>query len=222
VPVAAGFMSAAHPREGVSDTLRPETLDPGTALLVAGPAMSGKRALVVDLLASEQASGERATVAVTTRRSAAAFERDYVDAGGRAEEAAVVDCVSRLGGFERVQDAPNRRYVSDPGDLTGIGIGTTELLRRAGDDGAAPWLGVHSLSTMRMYATVDRVFRVLHVLVGRVRALGGVLIAALDGDGDDAAVLSQPFDGRLDVRDNGGREVRARGVGVAPGEWTPF
>jgi hypothetical protein len=206
----------------VSEVLRPEALDPGTALLVSGPAMSGKRALVVDLLASERPSGERATVAVTTRRSAAAFERDYVAAGGRAEEASVVDCVTRLGGFERVRDAPNRRYVSDPGDLTGVGIATTELLRRAADDGAAPWLGIHSLSTMRMYATVDRLFRFLHVLVGRVRALDGVLVAALDGDGEDAAVLAQPFDGRLDVRDgDDGPEVRARGLPVAPREWTP-
>jgi hypothetical protein len=210
------------------DAIRPAAVDPGTALLVSGPAMSGKRALVIDLLAAERPAGERATVAVTTRRSAAAFERDYVAAGGTTDELSVVDCVTRLGGFERVADGPRRRYVSDPGDLTGVGIGTTELLRAADARGATPWLGVHSLSTMAMYATVDRVFRFLHVLAGRVRALGGVLVAAVEGagDADDRTldVLSQPFDGRLDVRerDDGTREVRGRGVSVAPRAWTPL
>jgi hypothetical protein len=210
------------------DALRSAALGPGTALLVTGPAMSGKRALVIDLLTGERTTGEPATVAVTTRRSAAAFERDYVAAGGDADGLAVVDCVTRLGGFERVSDGPTRRYVSDPGDLTGVGIGATELLRAADGRGATPWLGIHSLSTMTMYATVDRVFRFLHVLSGRVRALGGVLVAAVEGagDGDDHTldVLSQPFDGRLDVRerDDGTREVRGRGVSVAPRAWTPL
>jgi hypothetical protein len=200
----------------------PSALVPGTALLVAGPAMCGKRALVVDLLAG---GGAGEVVAVTTRRSAAAFEGDYVAAGGDAAGLSVVDCVSRLGGFGDVADGPTRRYVSDPGDLTGVGIAVTGLLRGAADRGAAPWLGIHSLSTMRMYADVERVFRFLHVLAGRVRALGGVLVAAADADAaGDVGVLAQPFDGRLDVRetDAGGREVRGRGVPVAPRTWTPL
>jgi hypothetical protein len=208
------------------DVLKPLALDPGTALLVAGPAMSGKRELVIDLLAAARGDGEtRATVAVTTRRGAVAFERDYVDAGGAADELSVVDAVTRLGGFDRVEDGPTRRYVADPGDLTGIGIAATELLRGGADRGATPWLGIHSLSTMTMYATVDRVFRFLHVLSGRVRALGGVLVAAVEADDPgDVGVLAQPFDGRVDVRetDEGGREVRGRGVSAAPRAWTPL
>lgn len=206
------------------NVLDPSALDPGTALLVAGPAMSGKRELVIDLLAADRPDGEtRATVVVTTRRGAAAFERDYVDAGGSAGELSVIDSVTRLGGFDRVENGPTRRYVADPGDLTGIGIATTELLRGADDRGATPWLGIHSLSTMTMYATVDRVFRFLHVLSGRVRALGGVLVAAVEADAPgDVGVLAQPFDGRVDVRetDDGTREVRGRGVSVAPRAWT--
>lgn len=206
--------------------LQPSALAPGTALLVSGPAMSGKRGLVIDLLAADRAGGgERATVAVTTRRSGAAFERDFVAAGGTAAELSVVDCVSRQTGFGRVAESRRRRHVSDPGDLTGIGIGVSELLRDAGGR-AAPWLGIHSLSTMTMYASVNRVFRFLHVLTGRVRALDGVLVAAIEGGGDgrDEAfdVLSQPFDGRLDVREreDGTREVRGRGESVAPRSWT--
>jgi hypothetical protein len=208
------------------DVLDPSALDPGTALLVAGPALSGKRELVIGLLAADRGAGEtRATVAVTTRRGAAAFERDYVTAGGAADELSVVDGVTRLGGFDRVEDGPTRRYVADPGDLTGIGIATTELLRAAADRGATPWLGIHSLSTMTMYATVDRVFRFLHVLSGRVRALDGVLVAAVEAEvPGDVGVLAQPFDGRVDVREtgDGGREVRGRGVSAAPRSWTPL
>ena len=179
--------------------------------------MCGKRGLVIDRLAG---GGAGDVVAVTTRRSAAAFEGDDVAAG-----LSVVGCVSRLGGVGDVADGPARRCVSDPGDLTGIGIAVTGLLRGAADRGAAPWLGIHSLSTMRMYADVERVFRFLHVLAGRVRALDGVLVAAADADAaEDVGVLAQPFDGRLDVRetDAGGREVRSRGVPVAPRTWTPL
>lgn len=211
-------------RTRYGDVLDPSALDPGTALLVSGPAMSGKRGLVIDILAADR-DEDSATVAVTTRRSAAAFGHDYVDAGGCADELSVVDCVTRLGGFDRVADGPARRYVADPGDLTGVGIATTELLRGASAREATPWLGIHSLSTMTMYSAVDRVFRFLHVLVGRVRALDGVVVAAVETDEPGGVgVLAQPFDGRLDVRetDDGGREVRGRGVPVAPRAWTPL
>ncbi len=226
-----GFIAPGHTRGGMAPrhdgVLRLSALVSGTALLVSGPAMSGKRDLLIDLLAAERSDGdERATVGVTTRLSATAFERDFVAAGGTAAELSVVDYVSRQSGFSRVTECARRRHVSGPGDLTGIGIGVSELLRGAKRRDARPWVGMHSLSTMTMYASVDRVFRALHVLAGQVRALDGVLVAALEGrgDGPDEAfgALSQPFDGRLDVRerDDGRREVRGRGASVAPQSWT--
>lgn len=206
------------------EALRPSALSPGTAVLVTGPALSGKRELVLSLLASDGAD-ERGTVFVTTRRDGDATARDLAERGVPADLISVVDCVSRGSSFDRVRDAAGRRYVADPGDLTGVGIAVTEFLREHRRSGRAPWLACHSLSTTVMYANVRAVFRFLHVTLGRVRDADGVVLVALDGatvSDADRAVLAQPFDGLLEVREREGRdEVRARGVGVAPREWTP-
>lgn len=207
--------------------LNPRALEPGTTVIVTGPALSGKREVLLSLLGSEGAD-ERGTVFVTTRRDADSTARALAetDPGVPADRLSIVDCVSRQGSFGHVRDADERRYVSDPGDLTGIGIAVSEFLREHHRSGLSPWLGFHSLSTTVMYADVRSVFRFLHVTLGRVRSVDGVALVALDDSAlpeADVAVLSQPFDGRLDVREREGRdEVRARGVGVAPREWTPL
>lgn len=141
-----------------------------------------------------------------------------------ADQLSVVDCVSRQGSFDRVRDAAGRRYVADPGDLTGMGIAVTEFLREHHRNGRTPWLGCHSLSTTVMFADVRSAFRFLHVTLGRVRNAGGMALGALDEamvSEADQAVLAQPFDARLEVRERQGcDEVRARGTPVAPREWT--
>jgi KaiC/GvpD/RAD55 family RecA-like ATPase len=205
------------------EVLRPSALDPGTAVLVTGPALSGKRELLLSLLAADENHG---AVFVTTRRNAASTVRDFADRGLPEDRLSVVDCVSRQGSLDRVRDAAGRRYVADPGDLTGLGIAVTEFLREHRRDGGTPWLGCHSLSTMVMYTDVRTVFRFLHVTIGRVRTADGVALVALDEatvSAADLAILSQPFDARLDVRERDGRdEVRARGADLAPREWTPI
>ena len=211
-------MAAVH-----TEVLRPRALEPGMAVLVSGPAMCNKRELVLDLLTAGDRDG-RATVFVTTRRSATATARDYETVGGRSENLAIVDCVSRLGGFERVTDGPGRRYISDPGDLTGTGIAVTQFLREFDRESMTPWLGVHSLSTMLMYSDLRRTFRCLHVLLGRIRTLGGVAVATLETTAAadrERDVVGQPFDARVEVREGSrGREVRARGAPIAPRQWT--
>ncbi|MFB6282000.1 MAG: hypothetical protein ABEH40_08275, partial [Haloferacaceae archaeon] len=196
----------------------------GTAVLLAGPALSGKRELLLSLLASGGADG-RGTVFVTTRRDGDATARALAERGVPTDLISVVDCVSRGSSFDRVRDAPGRRYVADPGDLTGIGIAVTEFLREHRRHGRTPWFACHSLSTTVMYADVRAVFRFLHVTLGRVRDADGIAVAALDGatvSDADRAVLAQPFDGLLEVREREGRdEIRARGVPVAPRSWTP-
>ncbi len=208
--------------------LRPTALEPGVAALVTGPSLTGKRELVVSLCAAEapEPPTERSTTFVTTRRDATSTARDLTEAGVPADRLSVVDCVSRSSAFDRVRDAVGRRYVADPGDLTGLGIAITEFLRAADRRGLSTRLGLHSLSTVVMYAGVRPVFRFLHVLLGRVRAAGGTAVAALDTAGLDEgeyAVLAPLFDARLEVRSRDGHdEVRARGRPLAPREWTPL
>ncbi|MFB6301358.1 MAG: hypothetical protein ABEH78_00635 [Haloferacaceae archaeon] len=207
-----------------AEVLRPSELAPGTAVLVSGPALSGKRELLLSLLAADGAA-DRGTVFVTTRRDATSTARELAERNLPEERLSVVDCVSRQGSLTRVRDAVGRRYVADPGDLTGLGIAVTGCLRDHHREGLTPWLGFHSLSTTVMYADVRATFRFLHVTLGRVRNADGVALVALDEatvTDSERAVLAQPFDARLEVRDrNGCDEVRARGAPIAPREWTP-
>ncbi|MFB6080412.1 MAG: hypothetical protein ABEJ81_05385 [Haloferacaceae archaeon] len=204
--------------------LRAGALAPGTAVLVTGPAMSGKRELMLSLLAADD-TDDHSTVFVTTRRDATSTARDLGERGVPEDRLSIVDCVSRERSLDRVRAAVGRRYVADPGDLTGLGIAITEFLRDHDRGEPTPWLGCHSLSTTVMYADVRRVFRFLHVVLGRIRSVDGVALVALDESAVsevDRSVLSQPFDARLEVRERDGRdEVRARGVQVAPQAWTP-
>jgi len=198
-------------------------LDPGTTLLVSGPVMTGKRRLVIELLTNHAADG---TVFVTTRRGAAAIEREFESvAPGSSDRLSVVDCVSAGTGTSRGR-SDDREYVSTPGDLTGIGIAVTEFLRERHSRGEQANLGLHSLSTMVMYADLRRVFQYLHVVMGRVSAADFRAVCSVDSsvvDERDLDVLSQPFDARLELREREGRrEFRVRGDDLGPRGWTPL
>jgi hypothetical protein len=63
------------------------------------------------------------------------------------------------------------RTLSNPGDLTGLGLQTTEFLS-AWEDGDRPIaVCFHSLTTLLQYVETQQVFRFLHVLTGRVGAV---------------------------------------------------
>ncbi|KTG11684.1 hypothetical protein AUR64_00385 [Haloprofundus marisrubri] len=213
------------------------TVEPGTSLLISGPTLTGKRRLLYELLASAPRRRERATILTTTRKRADTIAREYeaVSGGGdggagRAErsggsdELAIVDCVGRLSGFDPDREQPNRRYVSSPGDLTGVGIAVTEFMRRQYEAGTETRVGVHSLSTMLMYTELRRLFQFLHVLTGRIAncEFSGVFVADDDVvDDRDFAILKQPFDAVLELREtDDGREYRIRGEYDGPRRWT--
>jgi hypothetical protein len=150
---------------------------------------------------------------VTTRKSARTTEREFGDLLGRdpGDDLAVVDCT---GVEERGRKrASNRRRLSGPGDLTGVGIGVTEFVRRVHARGRGGTVGLHSLSTMLMYADLRRLFQFVHVLTGRVDATGFASVLTMD-DGvvteREATVLRQAFDAVLEVRERG-TERTARG-----------
>ncbi|WP_435360004.1 RAD55 family ATPase [Haloarchaeobius sp. DFWS5] len=202
------------------------SIPPGTNLLVAGPAMTGKRRLMYELLA-DAGGGTDATALVTTRKSADTVAREYRKIDPDAERLGIVDCVSRQRGFDANQDTADRRYVSNAGDLTGIGIRTSEFMRQFHTDESieAAGVGLHTSSTVMMYADFRRVFQFLHVLTGRIEATGYTGIFVVDTPTADTslAMLTQPFDGLIEVRENEGeRQLRVKGVEVGPRRWTEF
>lgn len=73
-----------------------QTPDPGTAVLIAGPPMTGKHELLYELLAADDGPG-RGTTIVTTRKPGDTVRRTYrtVDPDLLEERLFVIDCVSR-------------------------------------------------------------------------------------------------------------------------------
>lgn len=209
--------------------LTPAAIPDGSSVLVVGPAMTGKRRLLYSVLAAD-GGDDRATVVTTTRKAAGTIESEYREVHPEVADLGVVDCVSRQRGVGG-RDTDGRRMVSSAGDLTGIGIGVTNFMRRFhGDDAiASASVGLHTLSTLLMYADVRRVYQFLHVLTGRVESSGFLGAFVIDTPVPDSSlgIMTQPFDGVVEVRDveeSGDREYRVRGLGdaVGPRRWTPF
>jgi KaiC/GvpD/RAD55 family RecA-like ATPase len=209
--------------DGVLPAELVEGFDDGTNLLLSGPAMSGKRDLLLELLARGDRDGEGAVV-VTSRDPAEEVVREYEDAVGSTPNfVRVIDCVSAQSGS--ATDGDGVRYVSSPGDLTGMGIEFSEVARSAGDHGVDRLrVGFDSLSPLLMYVDLQRLFRFLHVFTSQIQSQGWLGVFSVDPEShDDQTIntISQLFDGVMDVRvtDGGVREVRVRGVTSTPTPW---
>jgi len=186
-------------------------VEPGTNILLTGPPLSGKRSIMMDILAAGTDRDEGA-IAVTTKDGADRVLRDY---GKRTpyerKPVAVVDCVTRQQGGEIVE-SDRIKYASSPVDMTGIGIKLSEFLQAFGDRGIERnRVMVHSLSTLLMYADLQTVFRFLHVFTGRVQSVDGLGLFSIDSTAhDDQAMntVKQLFDGIITVAEDGEPEIR--------------
>ena len=203
-----------------------ETVPAGTNVLVSGPPMVGKERLALELLATD-ARDEHA-IAITPDTGGDRLRRRYetipnVD-GDRFH---VIDC-SGSSGKGSMSDTARTKYVSSPGDLTGIGMGIVKCTRHIGvgvDDGLR--LATLSLSTLVRYATIDRVFNFLHTVNGRVAAADYLGVATLDPtvhDSQDVNTLTSLFDAVVELReaDDGSVEGRVVGWRESPRTWQPF
>ena len=209
------------------DPLRPEAVAPGTNVLVVGPPMTGKRRLLFDLVGG----AESRTGAFVTTKKPADRVAEWFRASRPAEEAWDLSFVDATGTGDRIRpsragDIADLRVVSNPGDLTGVGIELTGILRGWHHDGVpGPRVGHHSLSTHLMYADLRRVYQFCHVVSTRIATVDGVGVFTLDvtarGEARDA--LRQLFDARVEVRENpDGPQFRVRGGDFGPRDWTGF
>lgn len=100
------------------------------------------------------------------------------------------------------QDANAVRTVSDPADLTGVGVGVVEWLGARSSD-EDPAVCIDDVSTMLQYTGVERVFRLLHALTGKCRDSDASLHAHLTPSAHDdrtVGTLRGLFDEQRRVR----------------------
>ncbi|WP_136717651.1 DUF7504 family protein [Halorientalis salina] len=218
-------MSDERAAEDVESPLNPERLEAGTSVLIAGPAMTGKRQLLFDLVGG---GDETASILVTTKRDADRFRDSFLET--RADPAAwdlrMIDCVSRSHSISRVRDSATTKYVTSAGDLTGIGIAASGFMREFHHEGRGVRIGLHTLSTLLMYADLKRVFQFCHVMNGRMASSGFSGVFTLDTTSRNTEaldVLTGLFDAVVEVRDEGDEpELRVRGADFGPRRWTAF
>ncbi|WP_206425140.1 DUF7504 family protein [Halosimplex salinum] len=209
------------------DPLRAEAVDSGTSVLVVGPPMTGKRRLLFDLVGgSASQTGAFVTTKKPARKMATWFAATRPDP--EAWRLSFVDCTGSSGRERRsrTRDIEDLRVVSSPGDLTGVGIELSGILRNWHRDSVAdPRVGLHSLSTLLMYTDLKRVYQFLHVVTTRIAGVDGVGAFTLDVSADRGTydVLEQLFDARVEVRPGEeGSEFRVRGDDFGPRSWTTF
>ena len=186
-------------------------VEPGTNLLLTGPPLTGKRSMMMDVLAAGTDRGDGAIV-VTTKDGADRVLKDYEKRTPyEGKPVAVVDCVTRQQGGE-TRESDRIKYASSPVDMTGIGIKLSEFLQAFGDRGIdRNRVMVHSLSTLLMYSDLQTVFRFLHVFTGRIQSVNGLGLFSIDSTShDDQAMntLKQLFDGVIKVPEDGEPEIR--------------
>jgi len=201
---------------------------PGTSVLIAGPAMTGKADLAERILADGSRNGEGALV-VSTGDGARSIVEEYRErtAGVDDVQLGVVDCRaegSNSRGDESASDGLYVYHVSSPGDLTGIGIGITKALESLHDAGAERGrMALISLSTMLTYTDRETVFKFCHVLSSRLDAAGYIGVFTIDSGAHDEQtlqVIKQAFDGLVEVRNaDSGREARVLGLTDGPTAW---
>ncbi len=194
-------------------------------MLLAGPPLAGPDEFLLETILGDRGRGSGGLV-IATRHDGRSVLSNYRrgPAGDRSGRVGVVECVS---------DGPDDRVerngvcvcsASSPGDLTGIGIRTSELLDEFPTSAGVP-VGVDSLSTLLLYSEFERTCRFLHVLSGRVARAGGIGLFVVNPGAVGSSQYDQLktlFDGVVELRKRErerDREIRIRGLSGVEAGW---
>ena len=199
-------------------------IPPGTSLLLSGPAMSGKRELVLQLLAAGHETGD-GLLCVTTSDNAAMVVDEletHIPTLDR-KQVGIIDCTGSTSP-ETIGEIATE-HVSSPEDLTGISIGAAKLLQRfSQQDISAVRHGLVSVSTLLQFLDVNTVFKFIHIYTTRIRDTRGLGVFTIDNAAHDPQTINTitgEFDGVIELRETeaGERELRIRGLTRVKTEW---
>ena len=116
-----------------------------------------------------------------------------------------------------ISSSPGDTYriesVSSPADLTGLGMKLSDILADFATSDRELVVCFHSLSVMLQYVDVQRTFRFLHVITGRMAAADATAHFHMDPtvhDDRDRNTLLTLFDGVMELGDDGDWIVRSR------------
>ncbi|MCX6699082.1 MAG: hypothetical protein NTV68_04010 [Methanomicrobiales archaeon] len=115
--------------------------------------------------------------------------RTYETAGIDMSKIYVVDTVTKYSGGLAVPGDPNCKYISNPGNLTDIGIAITEWIKPLPGDKKC--LFFDDISTMPLYSPSITISKFIHFITNKLRLfdVAGVFLAVEKGL--DPALLTQ-------------------------------
>jgi len=201
----------------------------GSNIMLIGPPMSGKEAILNHIVYHGAAKNENAVITVTTRESAAHILDWFKDNKLTLpmSRIGIVDCVTKTLGGAAVE-SENIKIASSPVDLTGIGVKISQFFEEfyMKKNTRKIQLHINSLSTILMYSNIQTVFRFLHVFTGRIKAAGALGIYVIESgmhDEQAIATLKQLFDSMIEIKsENDKNLIRVIGISPKPTPWFEY
>jgi len=202
-------------RAGTAEENRPdlsELSDVSNVLLLA-PSLGGQgNDVCLDLL-TQTAPSETNVLAISYTETPQEWVENWLDHAGVPP---VRGGIVSIGQAEIEVENPSWavKTVENPSDLTGIGIELSELLSgmaTAAADDEQIAVCFDGITSLLQYADLQRAFRFLHVVTGRVKTVGGIGHFHLDPEAHDPqtlATLKGLFDAVIEVDDDGSITIR--------------
>ncbi|MCZ7401954.1 MAG: recombinase RecA [Candidatus Methanoperedens sp.] len=181
-----------------------EGIKNGSNIMIISPPMSGKEAVLDNIMYHRATKNETALIIVTTNEPAfhilERFKKKELELS--LSRIGMVDCISK--NFDEV-DFENAiiKTVNSPADLTSIGVRIGQFIDDFSKKGLKIQIHINSLSTILMYSNNQTVFRFLHNLTGRIKAaeaLGIFVIGSGMHDKQTIATLKQFCDCLVEIK----------------------
>ncbi len=183
-------------------------ISPSSNVLLLAPSLGGRGdEMCLDLL-SRTPPGETNVLSITYTDTPQEWTERWMDESGVSPVRGGIVSIGQAdaGADDRSWAV---RTVENPADLTGIGIELSELLsgmaNAAGDDEHIA-VCFNGITSLLQYADLQRAFRFLHVVTGRVKTVDGVGHFHLDPEAHDSqtvATLKGLFDAVVEIGDDG-------------------
>jgi hypothetical protein len=150
----------------------------------------------VDMLAGAPETEENVLWVTFTRSPDACIQDWLAHAGGRPANLrfiSVGETVRSVATSAPMQETPTDAVIdtlSNPGDLTGLGIKISEVLQQWHGNGNRTVACFHSLTALLQYSDVQTVYKFLHVLTGRFTTADVTAHFHLDPDAHDSQTIN--------------------------------
>ncbi|WGI17022.1 RAD55 family ATPase [Methanonatronarchaeum sp. AMET-Sl] len=198
----------------------------GSSVVFQGPPLSGKH-IFAKRFFYKGLENEESSILITSNESGKKvvdwFDKNEMALDKHEERYGIVDCISESQELEKADSNKNVAYASNPGDLTEIGIKTSEYIRDLYKKGKNEKIRIciDSISIMMMYADTRNIFRFLHTFSGRIKSIDGTLTILLEEGSHDEKTLNiikQIMDIQIKSRENDEqKEIRISGSGIETG-----